>query len=84
VLLEAANEVADILTVPAPGVRFIEFGENGLEFELRAWTTSMVHRRGKFVSQINFAIYDKFKGHEIEVPNPQRDVHIRTQKPEEV
>lgn len=84
VLLEAANEVSDILTSPPPGVRFIGFGENGLEFELRAWTTSLVHRRGKFVSQINFAIYDKFKEHEIEVPNPQRDVHIRTQKPEEV
>jgi small-conductance mechanosensitive channel len=84
VLLEAAREVTDILPAPAPGVRFIEFGENGLEFELRAWTTSLVHRRGKFVSEINFAIYDKLKEYEIEVPNPQRDVHIRTQKAEEV
>lgn len=83
VLLEAANEVPDILTAPAPGVRFIALGENGLEFELRAWTTSLVQRKGKFVSQINFAIYDKFKEHEIEVPYPQRDVHIRTQQPQQ-
>jgi small-conductance mechanosensitive channel len=83
VLLEAAKEVPDLLTAPAPGVRFIGFGENGLEFELRAWTTSLVQRRGKFVSAINFAIYDKFKENDIEVPNPQRDIHIRTQKPQE-
>jgi small-conductance mechanosensitive channel len=77
-LLEAAKSISEVLDTPAPGVRFLEFGENGLEFELRAWTTTLVHRRGKFTSEINYAIYDKFKEHEIEVPNPQRDVHIRS------
>jgi small-conductance mechanosensitive channel len=66
------------MDTPAPGVRFIAFGANGLEFELRTWTTTLVHRRGKFTSEINFAIYDKFKEHGIDVPNPQRDVHIRS------
>jgi len=59
-------------------VRFLSFGENGLEFELRAWTTTLVHRRGKFTSQINFAIYYKLKEYEIEVPYPQRDIHVRS------
>lgn len=77
-LFEAAKDVYDVLESPAPVVRFIQFGENGLEFELRAWTTTLVHRRGKFTSAINFAIYDKFKKHEIEVPYPQRDIHIRS------
>ena len=76
-LLEAAGNVPEVLETPAPAVRFLEFGENGLEFELRAWTTTMVHRRGKFTSEINFAIYDKLKEHNIEVPYPQRDIHIR-------
>ncbi|HEX5884366.1 MAG TPA: mechanosensitive ion channel domain-containing protein [Pyrinomonadaceae bacterium] len=77
-LVEAAKDVYDVLESPAPVVRFIQFGENGLEFELRAWTTTLVQRRGKFTSAINFAIYDKFKEHEIEVPYPQRDIHIRS------
>jgi len=77
-LFEAAADVYDVLESPAPVVRFIQFGENGLEFELRAWTTTLVHRRGKFTSAINFAIYDKFREHEIEVPHPQRDIHIRS------
>ena len=76
-LLEAAKNVYEVLETPAPVVRFISFGENGLEFELRAWTTTLVQRRGKFASQVNFAIYDKFKEYEIEVPYPQRDIHIR-------
>lgn len=77
-LLEAAKTIPEVLDTPAPGVRFIAFGDNGLAFELRAWTTALVQRRGKFISQINFAIYDKFKEYEIEVPNPQRDIHIRS------
>jgi small-conductance mechanosensitive channel len=77
-LLAAAENVPEVLDDPAPGVRFIRFGENGVDFELRAWTTSLLHKRGKLVSEINFAIYDKFKEHDIEVPNPQRDVHIRS------
>jgi small-conductance mechanosensitive channel len=77
-LLEAAKVIPEVLDTPAPGVRFMEFGENGLEFELRAWTTTLVHRRGKFTSEINFAIYDKLKEYEIEVPFPQRDIHIRS------
>jgi small-conductance mechanosensitive channel len=70
--------VYEVLATPAPAVRFISFGESGLEFELRAWTTTLVQRRGKFTSELNFAIYDKFKEYEIEVPYPQRDIHIRS------
>jgi len=77
-LLEAAKNVYEVLETPAPAVRFLSFGENGLEFELRAWTTTLVQRRGKFTSELNFAIYDKFKEYEIEVPYPQRDIHIRS------
>ena len=44
-LFEAAKDVYDVLESPAPVVRFIQFGENGLEFELRAWTTTLVQRR---------------------------------------
>ena len=77
-LLEAANDVPEVLDSPAPGVRFMQFGDNGLEFELRAWTTTLVQRKGKFTSAVNFAIYDRFKDHEIEVPYPQRDIHIRS------
>jgi small-conductance mechanosensitive channel len=75
-LLEVADEIPDVLTTPAPRARFTAFGGDGLEFELRAWTTTLLHRRGELVSNVNFAIYEKFGQHNIEVPYPQRDIHI--------
>jgi small-conductance mechanosensitive channel len=77
-LLEAAREDPDILDDPGPGVRLLGFGENGLKFELRAWSHSLIHRRGYLVSKLNLAIAEKFAAHGIEIPNPQRDIHIRS------
>jgi small-conductance mechanosensitive channel len=79
-LLEVADENPDVLKNPVPGVRFLEFGDSGLLFELRAWSTSLLHRQGKLISSINFGIYDKFKQHKIEIPFPQRELHIHSGK----
>ncbi len=76
-LLEVADENPDVLKTPAPGVRFLEFGDYGLLFELRAWSTSLLQRQGKLISSINFGIYDKFKQHKIEIPFPQQEIRIR-------
>jgi small-conductance mechanosensitive channel len=81
-LLEAANEDADVLADPAPGVRLLGFGENGFNFELRAWSHSLIHRRGYLISKLNMAIAEKFAAHGIEIPNPQRDVYIRSRMTE--
>jgi len=77
-LLEVAKQEQEVLDDPAPAVRFLEFGDSGLAFELRAWTTSLVHRKGRLISMLNFAIYEKFREHGIEIPFPQRDLHIRS------
>jgi small-conductance mechanosensitive channel len=77
-LLEVAREDPEVLDLPEPNVRLIEFGDNGLGFELRAWSSTSVHRRGRLVSALNFAIYDKFNAAGIEFPFPQRDLHIRS------
>ncbi len=77
-LLEVAKENQDILNNPEPVVRFLEFGDSGLLFELRAWTMTLIHKKGKLISALNFAIYEKFKAHKIDIPFPQRDIHIRS------
>jgi len=76
-LLEIANENPNVLKDPAPSVAFKEFGESSLNFELRVWAGDMAHRPGNLESQLNFAIWDKFKKNGIELPFPQRDLHIR-------
>lgn len=75
-LLEVAAKNSDVLDKPAPGVRLMEFGDSGLNFELRAWSTTLIHRRGLLTSSLNFAIYHTFAEHGIEIPFPRRDIHI--------
>ena len=77
-LLEVARESPDVLEAPPPAVRFLEFGDNGLLLELRAWTSSLAHRKGMLISTLNFGIHDKFKENHIEIPYPQRDLHLRS------
>ncbi len=76
-LLDVARENPNVLDQPEPVVRLLQFGDNGLLFELRPWSSALVDRQGKLTSELNFAIYDKFKAHNIEFPFPQRDLRIR-------
>jgi len=78
VLLEVAAAAEDVMKEPAPVVRLMKFGDSALEFELRVWSETQVHRKGVLTSAINLAICDKFREHGIEIPFPQRDLHIRS------
>lgn len=76
-LLEVARENPDVLEDPPPVVRFLEFGDSGLQFELRPWSTNLIRRKGKLISSLNSAINAKFAEHHIEIPFPKRDVYLR-------
>lgn len=80
-LLEVADDIPDVLKDPAPGIRLMEFGDNGLRFELRVWSTTLIHRKGVLVSKLNSAIYRKFAEQGIEIPYPRRDLTIRGTTP---
>jgi small-conductance mechanosensitive channel len=78
ILLAVARANPDVLSHPEPVVRFLEFGDSGLHFELRAWSASLIQRKGKLVSALNFAILDAFRENNIDIPYPQRDLHLRS------
>jgi small-conductance mechanosensitive channel len=77
-LLEAAHEVPEILHNPPPSVRFLEFLDSGIYFELRAWSEKLLDRKGKLTSLLNFAIYEKFNANGIVFPYPQREIYIKS------
>lgn len=77
-LLEAAARSENVLRDPPPRVWFREFGESSLNFELLCWTSKLLHSAGAFRSELNHLVYDALKGRGIEIPFPQRDVHIRS------
>ena len=77
-LLEAAVEHPKALSKPSPLVIFTEFGDNSLNFELAVWTEEMTATPIHFTSQMNFIIEKKLRDNDIEIPFPQRDLHIRS------
>ena len=63
--------------VPEPTVLFQAFGSSSLDFELRCFVRD-VRKRLLIRSEINFEIDRQFRENGIEIPFPQRDLHIRS------
>lgn len=74
-MLEIASMNENILPEPAPRVRFREFGDSALNFELLCWAKEPA-LRGRTVHELNCSIYKKFNETGITIPFPQRDLHI--------
>lgn len=78
VLTEAALAHEGVLRDPAPDLLFSGFGESSLDFELAVWTVAMAGRPRRLRSDLNFAIERVLRENGIEIPFPQRDVHVRS------
>lgn len=76
-LLEVADENSGILKSPAADVLFDEFGDNSLNFMFRVWTSEYIDKPTILKSQLYYAIFEKFKENNIEIPFPQRDLHLK-------
>ena len=77
-LLAAGRENPNTLKDPAPSVFLQKFGDNSIDFELVVWSSEMSARPSRYRSDLNFAIEHKFREAGIELPFPQRDLHIRS------
>jgi len=77
-LLEVAAAHSGVLQERQSDVLLQEFGDSSLNFILRVWTRDYATTPGVLRSDLNYAIWNKFKEHKIEIPFPQRDLHIRS------
>ncbi|PTN09394.1 mechanosensitive ion channel family protein [Mangrovibacterium marinum] len=77
ILLAAASQHQEIVQNPKPFVRFNDFGESSLDFQLYFWTVSdfLVEN---IKSDLRFVIDDEFRKQGVEIPFPQRDLHLRS------
>lgn len=82
-LLSVAPSHVQILTEPAPEVRFEEFGDSSLDFSLLVWIADPREDR-RVSSDLRFEIERRFRAAGIEIPFPQRDLHVRSASPERV
>ncbi len=75
--LQVLSDHPDIIKEPSPQVFFQELGDSSLNFRLLFWTNNF----GEWVrirSDIVFSVHDILKKEGIEIPFPQRDLHIRS------
>jgi len=77
-LLRIAGEHEAVSSHPAAKVFFMDFGSSSLDFELRVWVTEFWATDG-ILSDLRFAIDREFRKQGIEIPFPQRDLHIKSQ-----
>jgi MscS family membrane protein len=76
ILLDIATANDNVIIEDPPRVRFREFGESSLNFELLCWIKEPA-LRGLTQHELNSAIYKAFNASGIRIPFPQRDVHLR-------
>lgn len=78
VLLEVAQAHRGVLKEPGPSVLLDGFGDSSLNFVLRVWTREFSTIPGVLRSELYFSISRAFKEKGIEIPFPQRDLHIKS------
>ena len=60
-----------------PNIIFVGFGESSLDFQVRAWTDEF-DQFTRVKSSLGICIVDALEEAEIEIPFPQRDLHLRS------
>ena len=82
-LLDAARSHPDILGNPRPRVEFRSFGDSALHFDLLAWTRDP-RIQFRLISDLNYRIEANLRRARIQIPFPQRDLHLRSPELEHI
>jgi small-conductance mechanosensitive channel len=77
-LLAAAEAFPEVARSPRPRVWLVEFGESSVDYELLVWINVKKQSESGLRGELNFVIWDHLKAAGIEIPFPQRDLHIKS------
>ena len=75
---ETVLGVERVLKSPSPRCNLMEFGDNSINFDLRFWINDPANGSANVRSDVLMAIWDLLVDMNIEVPFPQRDLHIKS------
>jgi potassium-dependent mechanosensitive channel len=75
--MRLAAEQPHILKDPAPLVTFESFGDSSLNFVLRAYLPAL-DQRLNVISDLHASIHNELARAGIEIPFPQRDLHLKS------
>ena len=79
-LYKAVDETERVLKRPKPRVNLMEFGDNSVNFEVRFWISDPEAGIANIRSDVYMRLWQLFKQHGVEIPFPQRDLHLRSSK----
>lgn len=79
--IAAARKAPRVLQEPAPACLIKGFGDSSVDFQLRFWITDPEAGVANVESDVYLEVWKAFREHNIEIPFPQRDLHIRTGLP---
>ena len=79
-LKEVAIENNKVMKKPKPEVHLTAFGDSSWNMKLRCWVSDPKEYR-RIASDLNCAIVHKFRQNNVEIPFPQRDLHVRSSIP---
>ena len=77
-MIEAGKQPARVLKSPAPTVWLKGFGDSSVDHDILVWVSDPEAGVGNIRSEVLNALWRLFKEHGIEIPYPQRDLHIRS------
>ena len=77
-MLTAAEDTQRVLRDPKPACLITGFGDNAVNLELRIWINDPQNGLGSVKSDLFWGIWERFRDHGIEMPYPQRDVHLKS------
>ena len=83
VLLDVAKGHPDVLVNPQPQVWLKNFGESSIDFDLLVWIREP-QRQFPLRSELYYRIAESLQRHQIEIPFPQRDLHVRSTHLDEI
>ncbi|MCF8707216.1 mechanosensitive ion channel family protein [Rhizorhapis sp. SPR117] len=77
-MLQAASDSPRVLRSPKPNVWLSGFGDSSVDHEVLVWISDPESGIGGITSDVLTRLWGLFQEHGVEIPFPQRDIHVRS------
>ena len=78
IFIAAARKHPELSEHKTPEVRFVGYGDSSIDFEVLVWIDIRKVARRRAKSKLYFTVFEMLKAEGIEIPYPQRDLHVRS------
>ena len=80
--IESAAENDRVVSNPNPNCLLMGFGDSSFDLEIRYWVRDPQNGLSNLKSEILLTVWDRFNANDIQIPFPQRDLHVKSVSPE--